>query len=767
MPVYIALVGDCDDYSVPAAYLFDVVSEYYNIVDNHRYCQLIDVSDIEVRGGERYEKAFVFPFISDRCETFWAHVENDECDGLRFVRLPPMTGYPPLESFDGFVSKDADSLRDCLLGHNDEEIREMMGDLMETFILNIANPKIDDYVDSAYDQVDDDYAMLETESFVVGVIKAIHTGNLNDSICGMLLSYMESTDCDLSCLGHVDKAKRDMVLKASYVHCNPLELGCAIDAVLLKQAPTNMSPDLYVDVTKVTMLKDYLVSHVDIKEKQLCFMFYVLNMSKIVYSENEKSWYKFDKKKHGWEVLNENSFLKYLNFNFLNTISRIKKHVDSALKAKLNDIAHNTSTDRKRSALCKSLCSYMDCKDFDQLLDSKSMIRFEDGVFVPDVAHPKGGTFREGRPDDYALKKCHFKYRYNIYNDEDRATIEAKSVNINSVIKKLLPNKNTRKYFMKYLATCFLPGNREKIFVVLLGSGNNGKSLMCKIMSYILGDYYVRAPTSQLMGRSASAGSASEDIVDNNRARVITYMEPDKKDHPNIGFLKDLTGGDGSYKGRRLFQHNRKLHIDPNVIINVNHTFNLGVIDKATEKRMVVVPFISEFVETRDLERISRRKRGHVYEVDKSLMDRCNEFSTVLTRLILNTYLPMYFKEGLAMSEEMQHETEQFKFKGDPCARFLKEEVDYVDDADSGVHVDELFSRYQTWYTDNNYSKRSDSKPDFISILEMKDIVLNHKKQAVGLTLKKKSVTVATKPSYAPGTFYDPPAYIDEAIETF
>jgi len=74
-----------------------------------------------------------------------------------------------------------------------------------------------------------------------------------------------------------------------------------------------------------------------------------------------------------------------------------------------------------------------------------------------------------------------------------------KTPNANKYFTQLQPNKKEREYLRKCLGYMLSGDTSAQVFFIMYGGGENGKSLLCKLMGSILKQYYCQLSKSIIM----------------------------------------------------------------------------------------------------------------------------------------------------------------------------------------------------------------------------------------------------------------------------
>ena len=142
-------------------------------------------------------------------------------------------------------------------------------------------------------------------------------------------------------------------------------------------------------------------------------------------------------------------------------------------------------------------------------------------------------------------------------------------------------------FLQRWLGYVLTGHNREHTFLMLLGSGGNGKSTLLNIIQTILGDYFVGLPSESLFGDIPTHRQWLARIAG---ARCVSISEPDPGSKWRAGELKDLTGG-GGVTANHMRQNSFDFHPVAKVVILANDAPRLNRVDEAFRRRLRLMPF--------------------------------------------------------------------------------------------------------------------------------------------------------------------------------
>ena len=129
--------------------------------------------------------------------------------------------------------------------------------------------------------------------------------------------------------------------------------------------------------------------------------------------------------------------------------------------------------------------------------------------------------------------------------------------------------------------------NREHKFLLLLGSGGNGKSTFLTVLENLMGGYYVGLPSESLFGNMPVHRQWLARIAN---ARCAAIAEPKPGSRWRAGELKELTGG-GTVTANFMRQNSFDFQAVCKLIVLANDAPHLNRVDHAFRRRLLMMPF--------------------------------------------------------------------------------------------------------------------------------------------------------------------------------
>lgn len=325
---------------------------------------------------------------------------------------------------------------------------------------------------------------------------------------------------------------------------------------------------------------------------------------------------------------------------------------------------------------------------------------------------------RDGKPEDYMTITTGINYRkdYTINHPDVK--------NINRIINQMMGEiPEMCHYFWKFNASLIRGRNLDKIFPILCGEGNNGKSIYAKIVQYAFGGYSMEFPVELISAKGGQSGAARPELKQAQGMRVTMISEPDEsKIKSNI--VKKYTGNDRLWF-RGLFEDGQVMEQFYKFILLCNSVPDFTDLDQAMINRVAIMAFIATFVDDAP-EDPDEQRRTLTYKVDRTLESQMEDLGVSFLWCCVN-YFDAYISEGLIQPSIMKEVNSKFWDEHDPYICFIKERMQKIDRADISVGATMVFKAYQSWYSTRNGKRLEETLPAFVNHMKIKKRLGPHK----------------------------------------
>ena len=324
---------------------------------------------------------------------------------------------------------------------------------------------------------------------------------------------------------------------------------------------------------------------------------------------------------------------------------------------------------------------------FEEKLDSnRHLIGFDNGIY--DL---QAGCFRPGSPDDYVS----FTVGYNY---EEYTTNHEYVKEIDNFFASVQREKDMKEYILKLMASYLDGFTNSEQFVLWTGSGGNGKSKAVELFQLAFGEYCEVVPITLLTQKRKGSSQASPEVAKLRGKRFVVFQEPENTDEIQVGYMKELTGGDWIY-ARPLFKDPIRFKPQFKLLLTCNKLPHISSTDGGTWRRLRVSPWESEFVDKPD------PKRPNQFKKDYELTDKLNKWKKAFLWYLLKVWYPKFKTETLTEPDKVKQFTNNYKKDSDVFFEFLDNSVDFTKNENHCEDLNTLYPAMKYWYSDA-YSNR-------------------------------------------------------------
>ena len=295
--------------------------------------------------------------------------------------------------------------------------------------------------------------------------------------------------------------------------------------------------------------------------------------------------------------------------------------------SKVMDVVGRLSKTHDKDNIMKEAKELFYDGDFLKNIDTNPyLLCFKNGVF-----DFKEKVFRDGKPEDGISLSTLIEYRPVDYSDSKVLRIVEE---IKDFMRKLFPREELEHYMWDHLASTLIGTATNQTFNNYIGNGQNGKSVLIKLMSLTLGEYKGDVPITLITSKERTKiGGTSSEIVELKGIRYAVMAEPSKGDEVNEGMMKMLTSGVDTLQGRAPFMPETvrfmpqfKLCVASNVYLKVKSQ------DHGTWRRFRIVPFESLFTEN-PVE--GESEKPFQFKLDKNLDEKFDSWKEIFIALLV------------------------------------------------------------------------------------------------------------------------------------
>ena len=330
-------------------------------------------------------------------------------------------------------------------------------------------------------------------------------------------------------------------------------------------------------------------------------------------------------------------------------------------------------------------------EDLDVYMDSDAELTgLPNGIAEADYQQ-KTIIVRSGKPEDYIC-------RTTLVRLNERFTWEHPLiVEFMHWMEQMFPDKSTRIFYYKFLASLWMAGNTDKILLAVSGeTGNNGKSTISRAINKAWGAYSVKFPTSGLTRGYSDSGSANPAWARLSGPRIVSTDETDEGEYFRSGPAKLISSNDDFYQ-RKLYSDGGDLAATATVVIYMNRITPFKGADDAVRKRFWVLPCLSQWRDENVPETVEEQIKQRVFPNDPDFIRRVIHLSPALLWVSFQ-YFPLWAKEGLRdKPQEVIDATNAYWSENDIYRLYTSDRVDVGESSDT-ISVTQVYEDFETWF---------------------------------------------------------------------
>lgn len=435
-------------------------------------------------------------------------------------------------------------------------------------------------------------------------------------------------------------------------------------------------------------------------------------------SPDEKTiiWYRYYE--HRWHLETKGIALKKKISTYLTEIYESKKR---KILQDMADEGDENPEFQKKIKIVNKLLSNLKSSPFKKNIMTEAEELFHDENFIkklnanPYLMHFKNGIldlkemiFREGRPNDYITLSTGYEYKADY--DWDHIDI----LETDDFLNKIFPDSQLKQYFLEYAANLLKGGNNIKTFLVMSGSGDNGKSVAMDFLELVLGQYMQILPTSLITGKRTQSSGHTAELDDLEGVRFVIVQEPSTKDSLNIGILKELSGNDKIYK-RGMYAKKSAFRPLFKFGMICNRLPRLPCDDPAAWNRIRVLMYESFFPKDHSIvpKTVDEQFKQKIFPRDGTFSEKLPKLKSAFMWILWQTYIRITKEGRMPEPEKVRDATSLYRRNNDVFLQFSEEKI--IEDPEDDkimLSVTEVYNSFKTWFHDSYPNMKVPDKED-------------------------------------------------------
>lgn len=301
-------------------------------------------------------------------------------------------------------------------------------------------------------------------------------------------------------------------------------------------------------------------------------------------------------------------------------------------------------------------------KDFDEWDANPWLLNFKNGTFNL-LSHELTLHCRE----NFITKQCPINY-----------DPEARGYLWRAFIERVLPDPHIREFIQRWFGYCLTGSVATESFVILYGTGQNGKSVLLNAIAAAMGDYARSVDLNLFMMNQKDNPAYHLAMLPGVRFAYAIEVQS-SEEQVNAGLIKKVASRD-PIQARPIYGKPIEFNPECKITLALNHLPPINDQTKGMWRRINLVPMITEIPDA---------------ERDETLIDKFVMFEAPVTMNWLIEGLKRYQVLGLSRPEEIQEATRDYQIESDPLYDMLRMYFDVkIDDPEYFVVAHEAYEVY-------------------------------------------------------------------------
>lgn len=261
-------------------------------------------------------------------------------------------------------------------------------------------------------------------------------------------------------------------------------------------------------------------------------------------------------------------------------------------------------------------------------------------------------------------------------------------------------NTELQSHLQRAIGATLVGENRDQVFYVLYGTGQNGKSTFQTTLGTMLGEYAMHADSRTILVRQGD--SPRGDIARLKGARIVTIAELGTGRNLDEGVVKQLTGGD-KVTVRHLYQEEFEYLPQFTIFLATNQKPVIRGTDVGIWRRIQMIPFQVSIPNGERDEQLPAKLKQEMPGILAWAVRGCREWQ----------------EKGLQPPDEVLQATARYRNEMDVVGQYFDERV--VSRTGARTKAADLYTDYQSWCRDNGEEALARRK--FIEQMEQRGVV--------------------------------------------
>jgi putative DNA primase/helicase len=243
-------------------------------------------------------------------------------------------------------------------------------------------------------------------------------------------------------------------------------------------------------------------------------------------------------------------------------------------------------------------------------------------------------------------------------------------------LEEILPDPELRSFLQRAIGYSLTGEVGERCFVILYGTGRNGKTVLLETLRALVGDYGLNTDVDTLAPKKN--GGENRGIARLKGVRFTSASEAEEGQRLAASLIKRLTGGD-QITARELYAEQFDFEPTHKIWLATNHRPIVPGDDQAVWDRIRLVPFLVRIPEDAQDKNLKQKLRSELPGILAWAVRGCIEWQ----------------RDGLGIAEAVTVATDDYRSEMDSFGAFIAERC--VVDAEAWSAAAALYAAYVSW----------------------------------------------------------------------
>ncbi|KAJ3327980.1 hypothetical protein HDU76_010793 [Blyttiomyces sp. JEL0837] len=270
---------------------------------------------------------------------------------------------------------------------------------------------------------------------------------------------------------------------------------------------------------------------------------------------------------------------------------------------------------------------------------------------------------------------------------------------LKQILEQIFPVIELCDYMCLFYGSCLVGMKKEDSkFNIGYGNGANGKTIIQKLMSYVLGPYAGTVSSALFTTKNTNPDAPTPGLVAMIGKRFIYLSETQKGTEFNEALVKLITGGD-DITVRHMYQEATVMQPQFKIFMVANDLPKFRGEEYSMQRRLAVIPFMSQFVD-----RVDPGQEGFFFLKNPQLDTWIKQLLVVqaFSRILIRPCLRYLDMDNVMIPQVIQDHTRNYIFDNNDIHMFMECCLEPSNDYEHDIFTLTEIARHYVVYLKSN-----------------------------------------------------------------